>query len=135
MAETAPNAAFHYVCAGIKGANLTKNQYAQPLIGIRQTGFEDGNEIGTETDEGHTGTGTLDMGSYRTTAESAPTWQDKLRYAMGLEDLHYLLLGRVTKTAHETVEGVYNYLFAPTNNDLPAATIWNGFYQGATTDA
>ena len=95
MADIAPLATFHYVMGSIKGKNVDKNLYGRPCVGIRQTGFEDGNEIETETDEGHTGVSNLDMGSYRTTAESSPQWEDKFRYGEWLEETFYLLLGTV----------------------------------------
>ena len=135
MARVAPNASHHHTELGIKGDLLTKTQLAAPLVGIRQTGFEDGNEIETETDEGHTGTSSLDMGSYRKSAESSPSWEDGCRYGQGFEDYMYLLLGNVTTSAHATVSGIYNHVFAvPTNvdKDLPLATIYHGFSKTAT---
>ena len=111
MAAIAPNASWHYVMMGVKARTLDEDKYARPLVSVRQTGFEDGNEIETETDEGHTGVSNLDMGSYRTTAESAPTWEDKFRYSEGLEDIFYLLLGNYTKVAHESTDGVFDYHF------------------------
>lgn len=139
MGAIAPLASYHYVKLGIKDENLADTKYARDLIGIRQTDFEDGNEIETETDEGHTGVANLDMGSYRTTAESAPSWEDKFRYGEGLEDLFYLLLGTYTKQAHQigetAVEGVYDYTFEMppnTNKELPLATIYNGFAKTET---
>lgn len=135
MASIAPNASWHYVMMGVKDRTLDEDKYASPLVSIRQTGFEDGNEIETETDEGHTGVSNLDMGSYRTTAESAPTWEDKFRYSEGLEDIFYLLLGNYTKLAHGTTEGVYDYHFelpADNTTELPVATIYNGFSKTET---
>lgn len=134
MAAIAPNASWHYVMGAIRGNSLTSDKYARPIVGIRQTSFEDGNEINTETDEGHTGISNLDQGSYRTKAESSPSWEDKFRYGEFLEDTFYLLLGNYTNVPHEAegsaVDGVFDYNFAlPPNNtsDLPTATIYNGF--------
>ena len=134
MAAIAPNASWHYVMGAVKGKQLSETQYARPLIGIRQTEFEDGNEIETETDEGHTGVSNLDMGSYRTTAESSPAWEDKFRYGEFLEDIFYLLLGSYTENPHQKggsdVDGVSDLHFelAPdTEEELPVATIYNGF--------
>ena len=134
MAEIAPNAAWHYVMGAVKDASLGDDKYARPLVGIRQTEFEDGNEIETETDEGHTGVSNLDMGSYRTTAESSPAWEDKFRYGEFLEDIFYLLLGKYTKTAQAT-DGVFDYHFelpATNESELPVATIYNGFCKTET---
>lgn len=135
MAAIAPNASFHYGGFGVKDESLNEDAYARYLVGVRFNSFEDGNEIETETDEGHTGISNLDMGSYRKTAESAPSWEDKFRYSEGLEDIWYLTLGHYTKTAHvdseeNTVDGVYDYEFdMPSNSttELPLATIYNGF--------
>lgn len=145
MVNIAPLATYHYVMASIKGEELDNVKYGRPFIGIRQTGFEDGNEIETETDEGHTGVANLDMGSYRTTAESSPQWEDKFRYGEWLEDTWYLLLGTVNPdeknksntsgvvdTAHN---GVYSYSFLmppDVESDLPFATIYNGFAKTKT---
>ena len=137
----APNASYHYVMGGIKGNDLTDDQYARPLVGIRQKDFEDANEISTETDEGHTGISSINQGSYRTNAESAPTWEDKFRYGEFLEDIFYLLLGTVTKNTHKVnntdMNGIFDYHFElPPNNssELPLATLYNG-YAKSTNDA
>lgn len=134
MAVTAPNASHHHTAMGIKGEDLTKAQVAQPLVSIRQTGFEDGNEISTETDEGHTGVSNLDMGSFRTKAESSPSWDDGIRFAQGIEDYLYLLLAHDDITAH-TTSGLYNHHFAMPSNtedELPFATIYHGFSKTLT---
>ena len=138
MAAIAPSAGFHHTELGIKGGDLAKEEnkakLAKPLVGIRQTGFEDGNEINTETDEGHTGVSNLDMGSYRTTAESAPSWEDGVRYGQGIEDYAYMILPNLTTTPANT-EGVYNHHFEmdpTTDEDLPVATIYHGFNKTLT---
>lgn len=132
--KIAPNGTYHYVGFSIKDALLSESKYANNLVFTRMTDFEDGNEISTENDEGHTGVATLDMGSYRTEATSSPSWSDKLRYNEGFEEAMYLLLGTYKKTAYSngtnTVDGVYSYNFSypPVSaNDLPLATIYNGF--------
>lgn len=137
--KIAPNGTYHYVGFSIKDALLAESKYANNIVFTRMTDFEDGNEINTENDEGHTGVATLDMGSYRTDATSSPSWTDKLRYKEGLEEMMYLLLGTYTKNPYTvddgeggttTVDGVYKYAFSypPVSaNDLPLATIYNGF--------
>lgn len=134
MAAISPNASYHYFGLGVKGEDLDTNKYALFKVGIRGTDFEDGNEIETETDEGHTGVSNLDMGSYRTTAESSPSWEDKFRYSEGLEDIFYLLLGHYTVNKHKVsgteVDGAFDYHFelpATNTTELPVATIYNGF--------
>ena len=134
MADIAPNASYHYVKMGVKADTLDDDKFARDLVPIKQTSFEDGNEIETETDEGHTGISNLDMGSYRTTAESSPSWEDKFRYGEGLEDLFYLLLGTHTSEAGD-VEGVFNHHFEmppEVEKELPLATIYNGFAKTKT---
>lgn len=139
MAAIAPNASYHFTELGIKAKTLAKQKLAQPLVGIRQTSFEDGNEIETETDEGHTGVANLDMGSYRTNAESSPSWEDGVRYGQGIEDYAYLLLPDKTIVPFEKDdterEGVYahHYEMLPNSTeDLPYATIYHGFQKTET---
>lgn len=136
MAINAPNASHHHTALGIKGEALEKAQLAQPLVSIRQNNFEDGNEITTETDEGHTGVSNLDMGSYRTKAESAPSWEDGLRFGQGYEDYMYLLLAHDTVTAnYDSHTGVYQHVFEmppDTDDELPLATIYHGFSKTLT---
>ena len=134
MAVNAPNASHHHTAMGIKGEELARELLARPCVAIRQSGFEDGNEITTETDEGHTGISNLDMGSYRTKAESSPNWEDGLRYSQGLEDYFYLLLAHDEITSG-SVDGVYNHLMElppDTDDELPLATIYHGFSKTAT---
>ena len=133
MAVNAPNASHHHTALGIKGANLTKEQLASCLVSVRQTSFEDGNEISTETDEGHTGVSNIDMGSYRTKAESSPNWEDGLRYSQGFEDYFYLLLGN--DDIDDSVTGVYTHTFSmdpDVDEELPLATIYHGFSKTST---
>ena len=135
MAVVAPNASHHHTALGIKGSGLTQAQLARPLVAIRQSGFEDGNEITTETDEGHTGVSNLDMGSYRTKAESSPNWEDGLRYGQGFEDYFYLLLAHDDVDNYESNDDVYEHVMSmppDTDDELPFATIYHGFSKTAT---
>lgn len=143
--EPAPNATYHYWGFGVKDKELDSEKLAQLSVCVRGLEFESGNEISSETDEGHTGVNNLDMGSYRTLAESKPTWKDALRYKEGLEYMWYLILGTVNPTGADNqnslngkpynksgtaVSGVYqyDYTFPPVNaNNLPFITIYNGF--------
>lgn len=134
MAVNAPNASHHHTALGIKAKTLAKELLARPCVAIRQSGFEDGNEISTETDEGHTGVSNLDMGSYRTKAESSPNWEDGLRYSQGFEDYFYLLLGKDEITPGD-VEGIYMHEFSmppDVDEELPVATIYHGFSKTET---
>ena len=135
MGQIAPNGTYHYVGLSVKDRLLADTKYANQWVFVRMTDFEDGNEISTETDEGHTGVATLDMGSYRTEATSSPSWTDKLRYGEGLEEIMYLLFGTYTSEGHSdgdggTITGVYDYSYSyppSTSEELPLATIINGF--------
>ena len=141
MSAIAPSATHHYVGYGIKDRLLSADKYARCCVLTRQRDFEDGNEISTEQDEGHTGVAPINMGSYRNSAESSPSWTDKLRYGEGLEEVFYQLLGNYTVTPYSNgstpVEGVnkFHYDFPPSSaNDLPLSTIYNGFAK-TTNDA
>lgn len=144
MGEVAPNASFHYWGLGVLGDEVEDGKYAQCKVLTRGLDFESGNEIETETDEGHTGGANLDMGSYRSSAESQPAWNDAIRYGEGIEDIFYLMLGSVNRTNNtNNIEGIpykddsgsavdgvytYSYEFPPLNApQLPYATIYNGY--------
>ena len=51
-----------------------------------------GSEIEMQDDEGHMGTATTKMSSYRKTATASPSYTDRTRYKEGWEDIWYLLL-------------------------------------------
>lgn len=131
----APSATWHFWGFGNKSDDLDKETFAKYMVSVRGVDFESGNDISTETDEGHTGTASIDMGEYRNDASSEPEWEDAWRYGEGFEDYWYHLLGKYTK--EEVATGVYHYRFFfpsivdPTNNDnpieLPLTTIYNGF--------
>lgn len=133
--SVAPNASHHFWGFGTKDDSLDKELFAKYMVSVRGKDFESGNDISTETDEGHTGTASIDMGEYRNDATSEPEWEDAWRYAEGFEDLWYHLLGKYTK--EEVTTGVYHYkFFFPLNVDpldttnpveLPLCTIYNGF--------
>ncbi|MCF0115996.1 MAG: carboxypeptidase regulatory-like domain-containing protein [Erysipelotrichaceae bacterium] len=138
------NASHHYVGMGIKGDALDEEKYAKYMVSMRTKDFESGNNIETETDEGHTGGANLNMGKYRTTAESEPAWTDKLRFKEGLEDIWLLLLGNYAKNPTSSrfdygtgVEGVNHFYFdfPPIEaKEPPACTVYNG-YAKTTDDA
>ena len=133
--STAPNASYHFWGFATKSDDLDKDTYAKYKVSVRGVDFESGNEIKSETDEGHTGTASLEMGETRSDASSEPEWEDNWRYNEGFEDYWYHLLGKYTK--EEVATGVYHYIFFfPLNVDpldvdnpteLPLATIYNGY--------
>ncbi|WP_409200635.1 hypothetical protein [Methanobrevibacter sp. DSM 116169] len=126
----APNLSWHSWGMGIKGPDHTG--LAAYLVTVRGTEFESNKEIEFEDDEGHTGTATTKMSSYRSKAESSPSFTDKCRYKCGWEDALYCLLGDYTQ---ETVAGATDaqkYTFAVNPllpKDPPFVTLYNGFYK------
>lgn len=135
MAEIAPNLSYHYWCLGVQGEELETE--ADPLVLVRGSEFTPDKEIQNEDDEGHMGTATTKMATYRSSASASPSYTDKTRYKEGWEDAWYLLLGskdpttgEIRKTELGTNTGVYQYTFAvnSTNPQDPAfATLYNGF--------
>lgn len=130
--EVAPNLSYHYWYLGIQGLELEEE--ADPLVLVRGSEFNHEREIETEDDEGHMGTATTRMSSYRTTATANPSYTDKCRYKEGWEDIWLLLLGSDDGTGairKETVTtGVYKYTFK-VNTDHPQdpyfCNLVNGF--------
>ena len=130
--EVAPNLSYHYWYLGIQGLEL--DEEADPLVMVRGSEFNHEREIEMEDDEGHMGTATTRMSSYRTTATANPSFTDKCRYKEGWEDMWLLLLGSDDGEGNirkETVTtGVYKYTFkvnTTSPQDPYFATIYNGF--------
>lgn len=135
--EVAPNLSYHYWGLGIRGLNLQEE--ASPMVLVRGSEFSHEREIEMEDDEGHMGTATTRMSSYRTTATANPSFTDKCRYTEGWEDMWLLLLGSAKGgdgegkddiRKEEVTTGVYKYTFK-VNVDHPQdpyfATLYNGF--------
>ena len=93
-------------------------------------------------DEGHMGTATTRMSSYRSKASANPSFSDKCRYKEGWEDMWLLLLGsdqvgsdgkntgNIRKEAVTGATGVYKYTFGVNTaqpQDPYFATLYNGF--------
>lgn len=133
--EVAPNLSYHYWGLGIRGLKL--NEEASPLVLVRGSEFNHEREIEMEDDEGHMGTATTRMSSYRTKASANPSFTDKCRYTEGWEDMWLLLLGSavgenkaIRKTAVTGATGVFDYLFkvnVANPEDPYFATLYNGF--------
>lgn len=137
--EVAPNLSYHYWYLGIRGLELEEE--ADPLVLVRGSEFNHEREIEMEDDEGHMGTATTRMSSYRTKATANPSYTDKCRYNEGWEDIWLLLLGSddgdgdIRKSEVGTSTGVYDYTFK-INVDSPQdpyfATLYNGFAKTET---
>lgn len=134
--EVAPNLSYHYWGLGIRGLQL--DEEADPLVLIRGSEFNHEREIKMEDDEGHMGTATTRMSSYRTNASANPSFTDMCRYKEGWEDIWLLLLGSddgtdnhaIRKQAVTGASGVFDYTFK-INVDKPQdpyfVTLLNGF--------
>ena len=132
--EVAPNLSYHYWYLGIQGLDL--GEEADPLVMVRGSEFNHEREIEMEDDEGHMGTATTRMSSYRTTATANPSYTDKCRYKEGWEDIWLLLLGSDDGTSSHAIrkeqltEGVNKYTFKINTaqpQDPYFATLFNGF--------
>ena len=140
--EVAPNLSYHYWNLGIQGIEL--GEEADPLVMVRGSEFNHEREINTEDDEGHMGTATTRMSSYRTSATANPSYTDKCRYKEGWEDVWLLLLGSakggsgadkndiIVETLETSTQDttVYNYTFKVNVADPQEpyfATLYNGF--------
>ena len=142
--EVAPNLSYHYWGLGIRGLNL--DEEASPMVLVRGSEFNHEKEIEMEDDEGHMGTATTRMSSYRTTATANPSFTDKCRYTEGWEDMWLLLLGSakggtgedkddIIKEEVTGATGVYKYTFKVNTaqpQDPYFATIYNGFAKTET---
>ena len=99
-----------------------------------------------QDDEGHMGTATTKMSSYRTRATANPSFTDKCRYNEGWEDIWLLVLGSakggsgedkddIIKAESSSGSGIWNYTFrinVSDPRDPYVATLYNGFAK--TTD-
>lgn len=134
--EVAPSLTYHFWGLGIRGLGLTEE--ASPMVLVRGSEFNHEKEIGMQDDEGHMGTATTKISSYRSSASANPSFTDMCRYKEGWEDIWLLLLGSDDGTAQhgiikETVsgaEGVFKYTFKVNTaqpQDPYFATLYNGF--------
>ena len=139
--EVAPNLSYHYWYLGVRGTEL--DEEADPMVLVRGSEFQHSREIEMQDDEGHMGTATTKVSSYRSKATANPSYTDKCRYKEGWEDVWLLLLGSddgngdINKAETSSGSGIYNYTFN-INVNSPAdpyfATLYNGFAK-TTNDA
>jgi len=141
--EVAPNLSYHYWFLGIRGLELDGEAGAKVLV--RGSEYKHERNIENQDDEGHMGTATTKISTYRTKASADPSYTDMCRYREGWEDIWLLLLGSAKGTeGHEddiivetVTTGVYDYTFkinvlAPRNPYF--ATLYNGFAKDPTGD-
>ena len=141
--EVAPNLAYHYWGMNIRSQGEDVPEPTTVGVFVRGSEFEHGKEIEMQDDEGHTGTATTKMSSYRSKATANPSFTDKCRYKEGWEDIWLLLLGSgshndtVPYTINKTTltTGVYKYIFSvdvAQPNDPYFCMLYNGFAKGTT---
>lgn len=121
MVQSPPNS-LHY--AGFCGQKT--EVFETPICFIKFSNFNSNIEIETSTDQGHTGTRSLNLGEDRTKATASPEIEDKLRPEEGLEDFWYHILGDFTLETIGTK--VKKYTFTPdADGALPNVSILHGF--------
>ena len=89
--------ALHFAGIGLKDSD--HEDYAYPGVFVKFTEFNGNKEIESETDEGHTGRRTLNLGENRSKASASPEISDRFRLNQGLEDFCYHALGKMTETS------------------------------------
>lgn len=128
MAVSKSNA-LHFAGIGLKDSDKPDDAY--PGVFVKFTEFSGNKEIETETDEGHTGRRTLNLGENRSKASASPEITDNFRLNQGLEDFCYYALGRMVESAiagSGNVADTFKQEITPnTNGDLPVTHILHGF--------
>ena len=135
--EVAPNLSYHFWGMNIRDFSSTTEPTTVGVF-IRGSEFEHNKEIEMQDDEGHMGTATTKISSYRSKASASPSFTDRCRYKEGWEDIWLLLLGSgshsdstpytVDKTTVTT--GVYKYVYSVdvAQPNVPYfCTLFNGF--------
>lgn len=137
MGQIAPNLSYHFWGMNIRDFSSSTEPTSVGVF-IRGSEFTHGKEIEMQDDEGHMGTATTKISSYRSKASASPSFTDRCRYKEGWEDIWLLLLGSGSHSddtpytiEKETVTtGVYKYTFSidVAQPNLPYyATLFNGF--------
>ena len=90
--KPAESGTYNYLGFGIKDEDLDDELYARPSVNIIQTDADDTSNIETADDEGHTGTSTMKVATFRQSANASPTWTQLLRFSAGLEEVIYCAL-------------------------------------------
>ena len=137
MGEVAPNLSYHFWGMNIRKFDSTTEPTSVGVF-IRGSEFTHGKEIEMQDDEGHMGTSTTKISTYRSKASASPSFTDRCRYKEGWEDVWLLLLGSGSHsdstpyTIDQTTvtTGVYKYVFSVDTaqpNDPYFATLFNGF--------
>jgi len=133
-ASSTPPGSLHYAGFGVNPV-VTGSRIAgqvTPAVFPKYKDFDPGIDMGTEDDEGHTGTDILLLGKDRTDASASPNYSDKIRLAEGVEDILFMLLGK-HDTVVPAVAGaatakkwvIYRDVSDP--EDLAWCTLYNGF--------
>lgn len=133
--EVSPSLSYHYWMVCINGTS----EDPVPSVLIKGTDFDPQKEISSEDDEGHTGTATTKISTYRSNASSSPQFKDKCRYQEGWEDILYLVIGSDDGSKQidvtEVATGVNKFIFHENPNapmEAAFATLFNGFNKTET---
>ncbi len=95
-ASSTPSNALNYAGLGINPIVSEARIEGQVTLGVfpKYESFEQGLDMKTSDDEGHTGTDMLLLGKDRTEASAAPSIKDKIRLGEGFEDIVFMILGK-----------------------------------------
>ena len=137
MGQVAPNLSYHFWGMNIRDFSSSTEPTSVGVF-IRGSEFTHGKEIEMQDDEGHMGTATTKISTYRSKASASPSFTDRCRYKEGWEDIWLLLLGSgshsdstpytIDKTTVTT--GVYKYVYSidVAQPNVPYfCTLFNGF--------
>lgn len=146
--KPAESGTYNYLGFGLKDGDLDDELYARPAVNIIQTDADDASNIETADDEGHTGTSTMKVATFRQSANASPTWTQLLRFTGGLEEVIYCALPNhsvepVTVPPRDNIPETkyYKHTFDLTPirfdedgneeaTDVPLATIYMSFAKG-----
>lgn len=121
--------ALHFAGIGLKDSDHP--DYTYPGVFVKFTEFSGNKEIESETDEGHTGRRTLNLGEARSRASASPEISDRFRLNQGLEDFCYHALGTMVETAvvaSGSNSASYKQEITPNvTSNLPEVHILHGF--------
>ena len=138
MGQVAPNLSYHFWGMNIRDFDSDVEPTTVGVF-IRGSEFNHNKEIEMQDDEGHMGTATTKISTYRSKASASPSFTDRCRYKEGWEDIWLLLLGSGDHTDDYAIDkttvttGVYKYVFSvdvSQPNSPYFCMLYNGFGKG-----
>lgn len=122
------SSALNYAAFGLNPTTDTSGQVT-PACFPKYDSFEGGHEIKEEDDTGHTGQKITLLTKDRVSAEGAPSWEDKIRFGEGIEDVWYWCLGDydepVAAVAGATIAKKFVF-YQSADGDMPMGTVMQG---------